>query len=320
MARNLTIGKLLQDYGRRLGLQLRAGEEGLDRTINNSDANRPSLALTGFVKLFSFDQVQILGNHEMEFLRDLEPGGRVQALEGIYQFDMPCVVVTGNGEIPPELQQVAENTQIPLLHSEFGTAKFNHLLHFYLDDIFAPHVTVHGTLVDVHGVGLLFTGRSAIGKSEVGLDLVERGHRLVADDTVTITRKAQGILVGQSPQMLQDHMEIRGIGIINIKRLFGVRGVRKQKRVEVVVDLIDWKKEQEYDRSGLDDRIAKILGIEVPEIQVPLVPGKNITVIAETIALNHLLRLDGYHSAKEFNRKLIRNMQKKQQDPDEGLG
>jgi HPr kinase/phosphorylase len=307
----MTIAELLQRYGRRLGLVLIEGEGGLDRTINNSDSNRPSLALTGFVNLFSFDQVQILGNHEIEYLHVLDSAQRSQALDIIYQFDMPCVVVTGNSEIPDELYQVASRCQIPLFQTEFSTAKFNHLLHFYLDDIFAPHVTVHGTLVDVHGVGLLFTGRSAIGKSEVGLDLVERGHRLVADDTVIITRKAQGVLVGQSPEMLQDHMEIRGIGIINMKRLFGIRGIRKQKRVEVVVDLVDWKQEQEFDRTGLDDLCYTILGIEVPEIQIPLVPGKNITVIAEAIALNHLLRLDGYHSAKEFNRNLVRTIKEK---------
>ena len=305
----LSIGALLKTYGHHLGVHLLAGEAGLHRIINTSDTNRPSLALTGFVEVFNFDNVQMLGNHEIEYLRSLTDVQRRQALEIIYQFEMPCVVITGQRGVMPELVDLANQHAIPLLKSDFDTPKFNHLLYYYLDDVFAPQVIVHATLVDVNGIGLLFTGRSAVGKSEVGLDLVERGHRLVADDTVNITRKAQGILVGQSPPMLQDHMEIRGIGIINVKRMFGVRGTRRQKRVEVIVDLVDWNENFECERLGLDDKSRTILGVEVPEITVPLVPGKNITVIAETVALNHLLRLDGYHPAQEFSTRLLQSMQ-----------
>jgi len=297
-------------YGRFLGLKIVAGEKGLDRTINSSDTNRPGLALAGFVELFTVDQVQLLGNTESEYLRSLSQEKRFQALEIIYQFHMPCVIVTGRGLVLSELEELAEKRNIPLLRSEFSTAKFNHLLHFYLDDVFAPQVTQHGTLVDVHGIGLLFTGRSAIGKSEVGLDLVERGHRLVADDSVIITRKVQGILMGGSPEVLQDHMEIRGIGILDVKRMFGIGGTRRQKRVEVVVNLVDWDEEFDYERVGLEDRTRTILGVEIPEVTVPLFPGKNITVIVEAIALNYLLRLDGYHPAREFNRELLRKMRK----------
>ncbi len=195
-----------------------------------------------------------------------------------------------------------------MLRSELNTTKFTHLLHFYLDDVFAPQVTLHGTLVDVHGVGLLFTGRSAIGKSEVGLDLVERGHRLVADDAVIITRKVQGILVGCSPAVLQDHMEIRGIGILHIKRMFGVRGTRRQKRIEVVVHLVEWEEDFEYERVGLEEKWRTILGVEIPEVAVPLFPGKNITVIVEAIALDYLLRVEGFHAAREFNDRLLAKM------------
>ena len=308
---DLSIRALLEKHGRHLGLRLIAGEQGLDRTINDSEAHRPALALTGFVDVFTTDIVQVLGNHEVEYLRSLTKEKRRQALEIIYQFELPCVVVTGRGGVIADLKELADQFHIPLLRTQFGTYKFTHLLHFYLDDVFAPQVTVHGTLVDVHGVGLLFTGRSAIGKSEVGLDLVERGHRLVSDDTVIITRKAQGVLVGYSPELLQDHMEIRGIGIINVKKLFGIRGTRRQKRVEVIVQLVDWKDEFEYERIGLQDRVSTILGVEVPEVTIPLFPGKNITVIAETIALNYLLRLDGHHPAQEFDNQLISTMQKK---------
>ncbi len=312
----MSIGNLLKTYGSHLGLHLLAGEEGLHRTVNTSDTSRPSLALTGFVEVFNFDCVQVLGNHEIEYLRHLPQEHLRQALQIIYQFEMPCVVITGMGRVLPELQELANEYSIPLLKSDFDTPKFNHLLYFYLDDVFAPQVIVHATLVDVSGIGLLFTGRSAIGKSELGLDLVERGHRLVADDTVNIARKAQGILVGQSPAVLQDHMEIRGIGIINVKRMFGIRGTRKQKRVEVIVNLEDWNENFECERLGLDDRTRTILGVELPEITVPLVPGKNITVIAETIALNHLLRLDGYHPAQEFSARLLQSMQRPPKPPE----
>ena len=307
----LTIDALLKQYGRPLGLRLLAGDKGIGRTINSADANRPGLTLTGFVEIFTFAPVQILGNLEIDYLRSLPPDRRLQALEIIYQFELPCIVVTGRGRLLPELRILANKNNIPLLRTEFDTTKFIHLLHFYLDPVFSPQVTMHGTLVDVHGVGLLVVGRSSIGKSEIGLDLVERGHRLVADDTVIITRQAQGILVGRSPELLQDHMEIRGIGVVDIKRLFGIGGTRRQKRVEVIVTLVDWQADFDYERIGIDDKGKLILGVEVPEITVPIFPGKNITVIAEAIAFNYLLRLDGYHAAQEFNKRLIRRMQRK---------
>lgn len=307
----LSIRKLLKNYGRLLGLKAVAGQEGIDRVINSSDTYRPGMALTGFVELFTVDQPQILGNTEMEYLRSLSPVQRREALEIIYQFDVPCVLLTGRGRMIPELRQLAEKYGVPLLKSEFDTAKFNHLFHFYLDDVFAPQITLHGTLVDVHGIGLLFKGRSAIGKSEVGLDLVERGHRLVADDAVIITRKSQGILVGTSSELLRDHMEIRGIGIMDVKKMFGVRGTRLQKRVEVVVQLVDWDDSMAYERTGIEDKAVVVLGVEIPEVTIPLFPGKNITVIVEAIAMDYLLRIEGHHAAREFNRRLLETMNKK---------
>lgn len=307
----LSIRALLKDYGTELGLRMVAGQAGLDRIINNSDTHRPGMALTGFVDLFTVDQMQILGNTEMEYLRSLNPQKRRQALEIVYQFDVPCVITTGRGRMVSELRVLAEQYGVPLLKSEFETAKLNHLLHFHLDELFAAAVNVHGTLVDVHGIGLLFKGRSAIGKSEVGLDLVERGHRLVADDAVILTRKSQGILVGTSPESLRDHMEIRGIGIMDVKKMFGVRGTRRQKRVEVVVHLVDWKDSVKYERVGIDGKTVVILGIELPVVVVPLFPGKNITVIVEAIAMDYLLRIQGHNAASEFNQRLIDSMKKK---------
>lgn len=316
----LSLANLVRVYGRRLGLRLLAGEAGMRRTINSSDAHRPGLTLTGFVEVFTFSMVQVLGNQEIDYLRSLAPQRRRQALEIIFQFEMPCIVVTARGRLLPDLRALAEECDVPLLRSSYDTTKFIHLLHFYLDDVFAPHVTVHGTLVDVHGVGLLFSGRSAIGKSEVGLDLVERGHRLVADDTVIVTRQSQGILVGRSPEVLENHMEIRGIGIVDVKRLFGIGGTRRQKRLEVVVELAEWRDGLDYERVGVRDKVRTILGVELPEVTVPIYPGKNITVITETISLNYLLRLDGHHAAREFNKRLVRQMHQQGEKRPDGDG
>ena len=300
----LSIEELLATYGEHLRLKLIAGAKGLQRTINNSDIHRPGLALTGFVDLFTLDQVQLLGNTEAEYLRSLSPERRRQALEIIYQFDIPCVVLTSRGRTYSELRTLADECEIPLLKSEYNTAEFTHLIRFYLDEVFAPQVSIHGTLVDVSGVGLLFRGRSGIGKSEVALDLVERGHRLVADDMVIINRKPQGILVGCSSEMLQDHIEVRGIGILDVKKMFGAWRTRRQKRVEVLVNLVDWDEKYAYERLGLEDNKVVILGVEVPEVFIPLFPGKNITVLAEAIAIDYLLRLDGDYAARTFSERL----------------
>ena len=305
----LTIKDLLATYGQQLRLELIAGAKGLQRTINNSDIHRPGLALTGFVELFTLDQVQLLGNTEAEYLGSLSPDRRRQTLKIIYQFDIPCVVLTGRGCVYSELRELADKCGVPLLKSEFNTAEFTHLIRFYLDEVFAPQVSVHGTLVDVSGVGLLFRGRSGIGKSEVALDLVERGHRLVADDIVIINRKPQGILVGCSSEMLQDHIEIRGIGILDVKKMFGVWGTRRQKRVEVLVNLVDWDEKYAYERLGFEDSKVAILGVEVPEVFIPLFPGKNITVLAETIAMDYLLRLEGAYAAQAFSERLRERLQ-----------
>ncbi|MBU1881710.1 HPr(Ser) kinase/phosphatase, partial [bacterium] len=186
-----------------------------------------------------------------------------------------------------------------------------HLLSDYLDDKFAPKETLHGTLVDVYGTGVLFTGRSGIGKSEIALDLVERGHRLVADDVVILTKKAEGILIGSGPEMLKHFMEIRGVGIIDVRQIFGVRAIRLQKRVEVLVELIEWNPDEDYDRTGLDEQERDFLSVKIPYLKLPVYPGKNITVIAEVIALNLHLKVYGYHPARVFNSRLMHSMANK---------
>jgi HPr kinase/phosphorylase len=201
---------------------------------------------------------------------------------------------------------------VPVLRTPQSTTPFIHSLTSYLDHMFAPSTTVHGSLVDVYGCGLLFTGRSAIGKSETALDLVERGHRLVADDVVTITRRHGDVLIGTGNQLLRHHMEIRGLGIIDVQSIFGVRSIRLQKRVEVEVNLRNWSDDEEYERVGLDEKKTDILGVEVPLVQVPITPGKNITVIAEVIALHYLVKVyGGYSPAEKLNQHMLEVMKRK---------
>ena len=310
----ISIGKMLEDYGDQLSLSSVAGREGIGNTLSTSDVHRPGLALAGFLGLFTFDRVQVMGNTEMLYLSSLDPDVCRQTLETIFQFDIPCVVITDGNEVLPMMVELSNARQIPLLTTPFATTKFAHLFSYYLDDVFAPRTAIHGSLVDVYGIGLLFVGASGIGKSEIAVDLVERGHRLVADDVVLVSRKLQGIIVGSSGETLRDHIEIRGLGILNVRNMFGVRAVRMQKRIEVVVKLIKWDETAAYDRIGLDEDWISILDLEVPQVTVPIYPGKNITVIAETIALNYQLKIQGYHTAQEFNRRLVERMKNKIQD------
>jgi HPr kinase/phosphorylase len=313
MSESITIGSVVQGYGEGLALKVIAGKDGLHNELVSSDVHRPGLVLAGFVGLFTYDRAQVLGNSEMLYLSGLPEEQSRMVLETVYQFDIPCMVITDDNEVIPSMVDLAEQRGIPLLTTPYSTTRFSHLFSHYLDEVFAPATTLHGSLVDVYGIGLMITGRSGIGKSEIALDLVERGHRLVADDIVHISRKLQGILVGTSGETLRDHMEIRGLGILNVRYLFGVRAFRLQKRVEVVVKLVEWDDSHNYDRVGLDEDWASILDVEIPQVTVPIYPGKNITVIAEAIALNYQLKIQGYHTAEEFNRRLIEKIQRKDQ-------
>lgn len=312
----ISVGEVFHAYGESMALELLAGQGGLGNVLATSDVHRPGLALAGFVGLFTYDRVQVLGNTEMLYLASHSREKRLEILDTVFQFDIPCMVVTDGNEVLPSMIELSNQRQIPLLKTPYSTTKFAHLFSFHLDDVFAPRTAIHGSLVDVYGIGLLFSGRSGIGKSEIAIDLVERGHRLVADDVVLVSRKMQGIVVGTSGETLRDHMEIRGLGILNVRNMFGVRAVRLQKRIEVVVKLVEWDDSATYDRIGLDEDWVSILDVEVPQVTVPIYPGKNITVIAETIALNYQLKIQGYNTAQEFNRRLVEQMKQKRRRDD----
>ncbi|MEO8294990.1 MAG: HPr(Ser) kinase/phosphatase [Gemmatimonadota bacterium] len=305
---NLRIRDLLTRKGDPLQLKALTGETGLDRVVQDSEVASPGLALAGYTGRFAPQRLHVLGETEITYLNSLDPEARQRSLDTLFGFDLPCVFITKGQEVPAELLAVAQRAGVPLLLTALKTAEFYRRVKPILEEAFAPRTTLHGSLADVYGVGLLFIGRSGIGKSECVLDLVERGHRLVADDVVQATRRGQDILIGQGHELAAHHMEIRGIGLIDIPRLFGVRSVRQQKRIEVVVQLEDWETTGETERTGLTHSETVILDVVIPRVIVPLNPGKNITVMSEVVAMAHLLRYSGVDMAAAFNERLIRKM------------
>jgi HPr kinase/phosphorylase len=246
------------------------------------------------------------------YLKTLSKEKRLEAFQVICQFDLPCIIFTNRRYPQEELIGLCEKNKIPLIVSSLTTTQFIHLFSYYLEDIFAPSVIIHGTLVDVYGMGLLFRGRPGIGKSEVTLDLVERGHRLVADDIVHIVRKSRGIIVGTSNKLTRSLIEIRGVGIVDIQQMFGIRATRLQKRIEVEINLVDWDPNRHIDRTGLDEKISTILDVEIPKVEVPIYPGKYVAVIVESIALNHLLKTRGYNAAQVLAKRQLEYIKEKE--------
>ena len=294
-----------------LELELLGSAAGLEREITGPEASSPGLVLAGYLNRFPYQRIQVLGETEITYLQSLSEELRISHLEQFFGFPLPCAFITKQLEPPEPLLRLAEEAGVAILRSRLKTAEFYRLIKPYLADQFAPTTTLHGSLADVYGVGLFFTGKSGIGKSECVLDLVERGHRLVADDLVFVSRRGNDVLIGKGHELQRHFMEIRGVGLLDVPAIFGIHAVRQKKRLEVVVVLEEWDADATVDRTGLDVQTQDILGVEVPKITVHLNPGKNITVIAEVIAMNHLLRYyRGYDSATAFNERLIGQMRR----------
>jgi HPr kinase/phosphorylase len=309
---SISLRDLLARAGDPLQLEPMTGELGLDRPIPDPEVASPGLALAGFTSRFMPRRLHVLGETEITYLNSLEAHERRSRLEQFFQFDLPAIFVTKGQAVPEDLLDLARVRGVPLLLSQLKTAEFYRRIKPIVEEAFAPRTTLHGSLADVYGVGLLFIGQSGIGKSECVLDLIERGHRLVADDVVQVSRRGSDILIGQGHELAAHHMEIRGVGLIDIPALFGVRAVRQQKRIEVVVQLEAWENAQDADRTGLHTLETTILEVPLPRVIVPLNPGKNITVIAEVVAMAQLLRYSGVDVAAAFNERLIRQMKHKQ--------
>ncbi len=316
--KSITVAELIDKKREELSLSVIAGRSGLSRKITVSDLNRPGLLLAGFRGYFPAERVQVLGMTEISYLESLSSKKRRESLDLLTSYpEMPCIIIARRLKPPRRLVRFVNERGVPLIASGLFTNLLIHKLSIYLSATLAPEMTIHGTLVDVYGVGLLITGKSGIGKSECALDLVERGHRLVADDAVRVIRRGD-ILMGEPlarDELLRHHMEIRGIGVIDIPMLFGIRGIRLHKRIEVQVDLVHWDEKRmiSQDRFGLETKVVDILGVEIPYVEVPLVPGKNVSVIAEVVAMNHLLKVMGYDTARVFDARLKEIMQKEAQ-------
>jgi HPr kinase/phosphorylase len=301
---SITVGFFFERNKDRLKMVALNGEVGFEKVIRDKSIHRPGLALAGYVELFTFDRVQIVGNTEIRYLRHLSLAERIKSVETLFKFDIPCIVISGENTLDDELVAIATRHGVSVFKTPLETTKLVYFVSDFLDDQFSPQTVIHGSFIDVYGIGVLLVGRSGIGKSEVALDLIERGHRLVADDVIMVTRKGEGILIGAGTDVVKHFMEIRGLGLIDVRSIFGIRSIRFQKRAEIVVELQEWSGDVEYTRTGLDHENISILGVEIPHVKLPIFPGKNITVIVEVIALDHLLRHYGYDAAREFAKRL----------------
>jgi HPr kinase/phosphorylase len=290
-----------------LNLHCIGGREGLGRKIAVPDINRPGLPLSGFFESFAWQRLHIFGRGENAFLKKLEDEGKTDSFKKFFSFPLPACIFTHNLAPGKGFFEFAEESGCPILQTDLPSSEFTSRVLRVLSDLFAPETTVHGVLVEVYGIGILISGDSGVGKSETALELIERGHRLVADDVVQIRCVNGSNLMGQGAnKIIGHHMEIRGLGIINITHLFGVGAIRDNKQIQLVCSLEEWDPNKVYDRIGTEEKTTEILGVRVPTLEIPVKPGRNIPIIVETAAMNERLKKMGYHSAKEFNQNILR--------------
>lgn len=300
-----TVEAFYSSYGKALDLELLEGAKNLKREIKRPEVHRPGLTLSGFLKQFVPQRVLVFGNVEILYLKDLDAATRKERLEAILTGELPMAIVAGKYPPPQELSAICSQKGLPLFRTQLPTMDLISKMTFLLSDEFAPHTTCHGTFIEAYGVGVLIQGDSSIGKSEAALSLIERGHRLISDDVVRLLRRKDDVLEGRGPDLTRHMMEIRGIGIINVAHIYGAVCVRDVKTLDLIVKLEEWDDLAFYDRVGLDERVIDLLGVRIPYHVLPVKPGRDVALLIETIVLNHRLKQMGYHSAKEFNAKLL---------------
>jgi len=309
MSKNITVRELFEKKETEFLLETVSGEEGLNKKITVSDTNRMGLVLTGFFNYFPYQRVQILGLCETTYLKSHTVKNDV--IEKIFSYDLPAIFITRNLDVPSEFLRLSKKHKIPTIKTALETGRFTTELTLFLEDMLAPSVVKHGVLVNVSGMGVLLFGDSSIGKSECALELIKRGHILVADDVIEIKRRPGEVLIGFGEELIRHHMEIRGVGIIDIRNLFGIFSVMDSAEINLVVQLEHWKGEKEYERLGLDDKFTEILGVRMHEVTIPVKPGRNIAALVEVAAMNQRLKMRGYHAAQDLNRRLIEMMKEK---------
>jgi HPr kinase/phosphorylase len=302
------VSELLESTAGELQLTVLAGHNGMARTVSATRIQKPGLALTGYVDFVQKGRVQILGSTELTYLERLDPAMRRRHCDGFCAVEVPVIVCTKGMAVNRDLVDACESSGTPLLSSLQTTDVFISRIEGWLEDRLAPQTTMHGVLLECYGLGVLLLGKSGIGKSELALDLVQRGHPLVADDIVTIRRRGIETLYGQGSGLTKHLLEIRGLGILNVKDLFGVSAVREKKRIDLIAELVDWRADEEYDRLGLDERFFTILDVEVPLITVPVRPGRDMGVIIEAAARNQVQKSMGRNSAMELHERLAREL------------
>ncbi len=307
----LPVAEFHERFKRPLKMDLVAGEKGLGKPIRENVINRPALAVTGYMKNFGYKRIQLFGAGEMAYLREMEKPGQYEVLSRIAEKNIPCMVVSRNLLPVKAMFRAAQERDVPLFRTPLTSRIFINTATLFLEDVFAPRLTEHGTLLDVDGTGVLLRGESGVGKSECALALIERGHSLVADDVVHIRLVNECELSASSSELNRGYMECRGLGIINIAELFGVRAVRLEKRVSMVVTFEFWRADMEEERTGMEEEFYDILGVPVPHIRLPVRPGRDLARLVEVAAMVHGLKRMGHDPAREFNERLIAFMTQK---------
>lgn len=296
---------ILQEF-RDLCLTVVCGEEGLQREIRSVDLNRPGIEVTGFFNFFDEDRIQIFGGGEIKYIREHHNTPELrQALTRIFHSNVPCVIVTNDEPVPDFMVEIGTREKIPVFRSSISTTRLYKRLFESLEHFFCPSTLIHGTLIDILGMGILLIGQSGVGKSECALELVSKGHSLVADDVVRVVCLGEKVLQGSSPHLLRHYIEVRGLGIVDLSKLYGIRAVRKEKQIDMVITLEEWKPETYVERIGLEQQYHSILGVSLPHLTIPVKPGRNLSTIVEVGARDQRLKLMGVHSAQDFNQKLM---------------
>lgn len=301
---DVCLSKIVKDHNLEI---LCCDEKVKEVFLFGPDINRPGLELAGYSDNFANDRIQILGNVEMQYLYSLAQEDRISKIEHLFKIGFPCMIIARNLEPCEDMLDIGKKYNIPILRTPETTTAFYSELNRYLSVHLAPRITKHACFVEVYGEGVLITGSSGVGKSETSLELVKRGHRLVADDIVEIRRVSNKSLVGSAPEIIRHLIEIRGVGFVDVKRLYGVGAVKMTENIQLVVDLERWDDNKEYERVGLDDHYTEILGINVPSVKIPVMPGRNLAIIIEVAAMNNRQKMMGYNAAKELNKRVFSN-------------
>ncbi len=309
---SLLVQELEQNPEYHLELTLMAGRSGLKKKITHSQVQKMGLALTGFIQFINPERLQIIGNTEIAYFKTLTQEMNEKVIHQICSLPLSCLVITRGLEIPELLLREADEKGIPVFRTNLRSFDFIERVTKFLEEKLASTSSLHGVLMDIYGVGVLILGKSGIGKSECALDLILRGHRLVADDMVHIQKRSPPSVIGSGFEIIQHHMEIRGLGIINIRSLFGVEAIREKKKIELVLELMEWDTHRDYDRLGFEEEKFSILDVELPMLRIPVTPARNLTTIIEVAVRNHLLKVMGYDSALEFEKKLLRKMEERE--------